>query len=464
MKTLSLALRNLLRNRRRSLTSLLAVMIGGFSLLMFGGYVRNITYGLETGFVSESGHFQIQKKDYFLYGNGNPTAYGIADYPAIIRTIKKDPRLSELISVVTPIMQLGGIAGNFAAATSRTVVAIGMVVDDQNRMRQWNEHRFPLQKRQLSLTGTGNDTAVIGFGVARALDMCGVLAVANCKRAAPTLSNQDASAVPADIADLSLQETPKQSGPNQSRLIEMLAPNAHGAPNMTQLTVVKAEEQGIKELDDIFVALHIGQAQKLVYGKETPKVTAIEVQLKSTREMHEVEPLLHKIIEMSPEKDQLTIIDFKTLNPFYDQTLRLFDVIFGFISILIATIVIFMLGNTMSMAVVERTVEIGTLRAIGLKRGDIRTLFITEGLLLGVFGSLLGLLLAIAVAATVNASGLHWTPPGRILEVPLTVRVWGEWLLMTIVAIGLIAIAGLSSWLPAQSAAQMNIVDALRHV
>jgi putative ABC transport system permease protein len=411
---LSLALRNLLRNRRRSLTSLLAVMIGGFSLLLFGGYVRNITYGLETGFVTQSGHFQIQRKDYFLYGNGNPAAYGIDDYDKLIAAVKASPALAPMLAVVTPTLQLGGIAGNFAAAASRTVVGMGIVVDDQNRMRLWNEYAFPVLPAPLALTGTSSDAAVIGTGVARALDLCAPLKVSNCRRAA-----EGAPAPPATGAGLA---------------------------------------------DDIFVALHLAQAQKLIYGNGKPKVTAIEVQLTSTRAMPAAEALLQEVIAKSPQKDTLTILDFRTLNPFYEQTIRLFDVIFGFISLLIGTIVVFMLGNTMSMAVVERTVEIGTLRAIGLKRREIRNLFVLEGLMLGLFGAVLGIALAILAANVINWSGLSWTPPGRITEVPLTVRVWGEWKLIGITGIGLVLIAGLSAWWPSQQAARMNIVDALRHV
>lgn len=465
--TLSLALRNLLRNRRRSLTSLLAVMIGGFSLLLFGGYVRNITYGLETGFVTQSGHFQIQRKDYFLYGNGNPAAYGIDDYDALIAAVKGDAALAPLLAVVTPTLQLGGIAGNFAAAASRTVVGMGIVVDDQNRMRLWNEYAFPVLPAPLALTGTASDAAVVGTGVARALDLCAPLKVSNCKRAgepaAPTPSASANDLLPNDIAALSAQETPKAPSPSKTR-IELLAPNTHGAPNMAQLNIVKAEEQGVKELDDIFVALHLSQAQKLIYGNGKPKVTAIEVQLKSTHAMPAAETLLRDVIAKSPQKDALTILDFRTLNPFYEQTIRLFDVIFGFISLLIGTIVVFMLGNTMSMAVVERTVEIGTLRAIGLKRREIRNLFVLEGLLLGLIGAVLGIVLAILAANIINWSGLSWTPPGRITEVPLTVRVWGEWTLIGVTGFGLILIAGLSAWWPSQQAARMNIVDALRHV
>ena len=53
-------------------------------MLLFGGYSRNINYAMQTGYVQRSGHLQIQHKDYFLYGSGNPAAYGIADYQRII--------------------------------------------------------------------------------------------------------------------------------------------------------------------------------------------------------------------------------------------------------------------------------------------------------------------------------------------------------------------------------------------
>ncbi|MBL8460143.1 MAG: ABC transporter permease, partial [Zoogloea sp.] len=53
MNTLSLALRNLLRNRRRSLTTLLAMTVGLVAVLLFGGYRSNIIYGTQTGFVQQ---------------------------------------------------------------------------------------------------------------------------------------------------------------------------------------------------------------------------------------------------------------------------------------------------------------------------------------------------------------------------------------------------------------------------
>jgi len=66
MMTLSLALRNLLRNRRRSLATLLAMAIGSTSILLFGGFSANINYMMHTHHVQTGGHLQIQHRDFYL--------------------------------------------------------------------------------------------------------------------------------------------------------------------------------------------------------------------------------------------------------------------------------------------------------------------------------------------------------------------------------------------------------------
>jgi putative ABC transport system permease protein len=160
----------------------------------------------------------------------------------------------------------------------------------------------------------------------------------------------------------------------------------------------------------------------------------------------------------------LGVIDYETLNPYYGQTMGMFAVMFGFISVLIGAIVLFTVTNTMSMVVVERTSEIGTLRAIGLKRSGIRKMFVTEGIVLGGVSAVLGIGASLAIAWVINEFGLTWIPPGRIEPIPLAVRVAGENGMMLASAIGLVVVAGLSALLPAARAARMNIVEALRHV
>ncbi|HJV53635.1 MAG TPA: FtsX-like permease family protein [Noviherbaspirillum sp.] len=465
MKTFSLALRNLLRNRRRSLTTLLAMVVGLVAILLFGGYSRNVILAMQTGYVQLHGHFQIQRKDYFLYGSGNPAAYGLPDYQRIIDTVKRDPELAPMLTMVTPKLQLSGIAGNFAAGVSKTVLAAGIVVDDQNTMRAWDDYGSMSFARPLALTGTTPDAVVVGTGVARILQLCGPLHVPNCRQPQPTQEARGPTA-PDDIMALSAMEKPSESQQNAQggTTIEMLAANLHGAPNVARLNVAKAENQGLKEADDVYMIMHLPQAQRLLYGSEPPQVTAIQIQLQHTSQMPAAKARLEQLLAVNFKDTPLEIQDFRTLAPIYGQTIQFFDSVFGFIATLIGVIVLFTVGNTMSMAVVERTVEIGTLRAIGQRRGGIRRLFMCEGLMLGVIGSLLGVAAALLLSTAINHSGLTWTPPGYVYAYPVKTRVWGETGLMIGSVLGLMVVAIISAWWPANRASKMVVVDALRHV
>ena len=168
------------------------------------------------------------------------------------------------------------------------------------------------------------------------------------------------------------------------------------------------------------------------------------------------------LAQVAPDQ-ALSVLNFETLNPFYSQTMALFDTIFAFIFVLIGGIVLFSVSNTMNAAVVERTTEIGTLRSIGLRQSGIRRLFVTEGFLLGTTGAVVGVLGALVISFIVNRSGLTWLPPGGSEALPLTVRVWGETRMIAGTAIGLVVIGAASAWWPAYRAARLKIVDALRH-
>ncbi|SPE34564.1 Efflux ABC transporter permease [Burkholderiales bacterium] len=461
MRSLSIALRNLLRNRRRSLTTLLAMIVGALAILLFGGFSQSIKNGLETGFVRTSGHLQIQHRGYYLFGSGNPAAYGIRDYLRIIERVKRDPALGPMLTVVTPILQMGGIGGNFAAERSKTVFATGYIVGEQNLLHEWNDYRFPIKPRRSALTDSGPDAAVIGMGVARILELCAPLDIVDCPLPEDT-STRDGARMPADIAALAGHDQP--AAHQGDTRIELLVATAQGLPNVGELHVLKAESLGIKELDDVYVAMHLANAQQLVFGREPHQATAIVLQLRHTGQIPAARAQLQRLLDREFADDKLEIQDFGTLNPTFGQTITFFDTVFTFIALLIGVIVLFTVGNTMSTAVVERTVEIGTLRAMGLRRGGIRSLFVFEGLILGAVGAVMGVLVAIVAAELINHGGVYWTPPGRVDRIPLTLYVWGETRSLVGCALGLILVATVSAWWPARRAARLNIVEALRHV
>jgi putative ABC transport system permease protein len=530
MSSWNLALRNLMRNRRRSLTTVLAMVIGGVTILLFGGYVQNIVCGLQTDFVRASGHLQLQHKDYYLYGSGDPSAYGIGDESHIIGVLEHDPVLAPMLLIATPTLEFGGIAGNFEASLSRTVYASGVIVADQNAMQRWNDYGFPGDPEVLALTGTSPDSAVIGVGVARVLRLCAPLHVSDCpppsaETAAPTPDSSPGStpdaariaaaspprssgdpasrgaasgsavasgsaasaALPADVALLAARDgVATDAGRSGADLdtgaathlgaatdaasaadgvhIELLAATTGGAPNVARLRVAKAIDIGVKEANDNYVGMHLPAAQRLLYGRAPPKVTAIVLQLRHTSDIPAARRRIATLLATTLAAAPLAVYDFRELNPYYGQTVALFAAIFGFMAVLIGAIVLFTVGNTMNFAIVERTVEIGTLRAIGQRRAGIRRLFIAESLLLGTAGAGLGVLAALLLAVLVNHSGLTWTPPGRVSPIHLHVRVWGEWTLLASTASSLLAVAVISAWWPARRAARLQVVEALRHV
>jgi len=466
MMTLSLAIRNLLRNRRRSLATLLAMAIGCTAILLFGGFSKNINLEMHSRIVQRGGHLKIQHRDFYLYGSGNPIAYGMTDYQKILVAIRTDDVLKHLVVVATPTLEFGGIAGNYSANVSRTILGTGLLADDINLMRQWNDFGLRSHAPTSALAGSPPDSAVVGVGVARVLQLCQALGIDRCPQPQQEQDRVSGGAdLPDDIAQLSLQETTgaKSNTPVSSR-IEVLVVNSKGAPNVTALNVVRAEDQGFKELDEVSLFTHLPTLQRLVYGATQPKVTSIIIQLHHSGQLGQAVDRLKPILDRYSSGQPLTVMDFRTLNPFFVQTEQMFDTIFGFVFLLIGAIVLFTVSNTMNTAIVERTVEIGTLRAIGLRRAGIRRLFVVEGMLLGVVGALLGLVLAIVLSVLINQLNIPWVPPSTVEPVPLTILVLGEYRMMIGTTLGLIVIATLSAWWPAYRAARLDVVEALRHV
>lgn len=468
MNTLSLALRNLLRNRRRSIATILALAIGAASVLLFGGYSTDIRYTLLTDYVQSGGHIRVQHQDFQLFGNGNPTEYAVGNYRRIMQAIESDPELQGRVRLVSPMLQFNGLAGNQVAGVSRPVLGLGFIAEDVARMRQWNEYGLPPIYGPYSLLNTNADAAVVGVGVARVLLLCEQLKVADCPRpqqARPALQG-DRGALPDDVASLAADEG-QSRGAGRSRsdhpVIDLLATQPRGAPNVTPLTVIAAESQGFKELDEVTVKLHLAQAQQLIYGKTEPRVTAIMVQLERTDDIPLAASRLRVLLPQSFPGQPLAVLDFEQMNPFYGETIALFRTIFGFIFVLIGGIVLFTVGNTMMAAVMERTNEIGTTRAVGVKRAGVRKLFVAEGFLLGCVGASLGVLSAVLLSVIINGLNLSWYPPGASGPLPLTVRVIDQTLLIAGTALSLVAVATASAWLPAWRAARLSIVDALRH-
>jgi putative ABC transport system permease protein len=461
-----IAFRNMLRNLRRSLMTGSAVAAGALALLLFGGFAAYIFAGLETNNVQRIGHLSVFRAGYFLLGAGNPAAYGIDHYQEVMQLIERDPVVGPMINVITPTQSLVGIAGNFSGSVeaSKTFLGTGLIPSNRERMRQWDEFGasagYAPDRR---MSDEDPSRGVIGTGLARVLGLCAPLGLHGC----PTLpasrpAGGGAAAARQELTDLAARDLVGDAqGSDRTPQIDLLAATAGGAPNVVQLSVGGAEPQGVKELDDNFIAMPLGLAQQLVYGRGEHKATGIVLQLHRSEDLPAARARLTTLF--SQNHLDLEVRDFGELSPFYGQVVKMFSSIFMFIALVMGVIVLFAVINTMTMNVMERTNEVGTIRALGVRRAGIRAQFTVEGVLIGAIGATVGTALALAIAALINHAGLAWVPPGNATAVPLRLAVAGRALLVGGTWLGLAIVTTLAARLPANRAARLPVVDALRH-
>jgi putative ABC transport system permease protein len=465
MTTLPLAWRNVLRNRRRTAITMMTIALGSAALLLLGALTSYVVLEFQTSTVRRTGHLALFKTGYFQYGSGNPSAYGIRDYPAVIDLLRKDASIQPHLVVATPTQIVAGVAGNYGAGTSKTFFGQGIVPSDRLKMREWNEHRI----EGLAITSPPLSDArsvALGSGLARILQVCDAGKVADCKppqrpAAAPS------APIDADAADL-MKLRQREAGQSDvsaapaTPTVELLSATAGGAPNVVSARVERVDVHGSKDLDDNFVLMQLPLAQQLVYGRGEPRVTAINLQLQRSEDVSVVRKALDDFIRK--QGLELEVRDFVELNSMYAQTQAFFSFLFGFIALVIVVIVVFTIMNTMGMSVMERVGEIGTARSLGVQRSGIRNLFVVEGGLQGLLGATLGLLLAGAIVAGVNQADITWSPPTAAGEVPFKLYLFGSPALLAGVWLLLTAVAAVASLVPAHRASRMQIVDALRHV
>jgi len=451
INSIKIAFRNTLRNKRRTLLSVLAIAIGGFASLLIGSFVSSVNQGIQTGVARSSGHLHIHKNGYFDFGSGTVGEYDIENYEDIISKIKDDS-LHKYINVITPTLSIGGIAGNYAKNSSQTFVGIGLVAEEQLKMQSWDGYGINMPSEENALKGYRGG-GLIGQGLAMSLNYCEALKIEGCKQKKEQINDEP---IDEDIADF-IEDEPI----SDIATVTLLAASSKGAPNIVRIPVEKVWKQTNKEMDDRFIAMPLSQAQTLVYGNDTKKVNTINVQLKSPEDINKVAGLLEYFFQQNGL--DLEVIELSTFNPQIQRVIGMFSVIFAFVSLIIGLIAIFTVSNTMTMSIMERFNEIGTLRSLGLRRSGVRTYFLLEGTIIGIFGATMGVALALLITYVINSIGLMWTPPNVSEPTQLVFNLLDNPALIVGVWVSLVFISIISSLLPAIRASKMPIVDALRH-
>ncbi|MEN6370285.1 MAG: FtsX-like permease family protein, partial [Thermotogota bacterium] len=148
------------------------------------------------------------------------------------------------------------------------------------------------------------------------------------------------------------------------------------------------------------------------------------------------------------------------LSPYYRQLSSYFDALFGFLILAVSILVFFIILQVLTLAFLERTREIGTIRALGTTRGQVFRLFLSESAWLAVVGGSAGIVLGLLLGVGFNAVGILWRPPGTVEPVRLGVHLGA-----TTAAIPFLVSVGatlLSALFPSLEAARLRVVNALR--
>jgi putative ABC transport system permease protein len=158
----------------------------------------------------------------------------------------------------------------------------------------------------------------------------------------------------------------------------------------------------------------------------------------------------------------LSVKPWQDLNPLYDQVQEFGSFFTLFTNIGVFILAFFGVFEVLTMSFLERTREVGTVRAVGTKRWQVFSTFVIEGFVLGVLGGISGVVLGSILGVVVNQLSLTWVPPGSIDPVPVVVQIG----LLVAVAPFLIALVStfLGTLYPAFKSSRFNIVKSLGYV
>ena len=399
---LTFAVQNTLRNRRRSLVTVSIAALGTAGILLGGGFALSTYKGLSEMAARSTGHLIVAQPAQFDRDEDTPLQHGLDNAAELREKLLADPEVRQVL----PRVSFSGLISNGDKST--VMMATGIDPDSE----------FAVKGPFLSVTagevlssGTTAAEVMLGEGLARSL----------------------------------------KAQPGSS--LTLLASTTDGALNALDVQVKGVFSTGVPDMDARFVYTDIATAQKLL---NTQRVSSLGVFL---ARMEMTEGAQQRVVGANPTLKVQTWLDQAF---FYKGVKDLYNRIFGAMGLIIGVIVVFVVTNAMSMAIIERTREIGTLRALGtLPNQLLRTLGL-EGMVLGGVGALAGAAVAVGVTVFLLVVPFEMPPPpGQTKGYPLIITFDALMYLATMIS--MVSLTVLTSTWVARKTVNMPVVDALAH-
>ncbi len=413
ISTFKLAARNLLRYRRRTLLTALLITLGVMTLLLFVAAAGSFKQTM-VGSITDSllGHVQIHRKGYTQSIDNLPLNLSLQ--PNAVSTIETALKADPDVAAYSLRVKFGAMFSNFTENTSIRLNGVDPAAE---------EAALPALRDRLNEGDKSGPLVEPG------------------KVLIPTLL---ARGMKVKVGDS----------------VVLVVTNASGSVNGKTFTVGGVLE-GVTGPGGRDGYIHINDARELL-RMEKPEVMEIAVRLKSIDTLSAVQQNLNAKLDEIQNKEGKPATElhlWSDLSPFAN-IVRMIDLMTLFIRIMLVAIVLVSVMNVMLMAVYERIREIGTLAAIGTQPGKLMAIFLSEGLLLGLAGAVIGIGLSYAVVAYLNINPLVFSFGREQITLHPTLQ-----LIEVAGVLGLaVLVSALASLQPAWRAARMDPIQALRHV
>lgn len=401
-----LAWRNVLANRRRSLLAICAVAAAAIALILYGNYINAIRAGLQYSTIhGGTGHLQLSGRGGFDSYSDQPLQFAVTkqQYDALLNATDqmKDVRR------VVPRLQFSGLVSN----GPRTMSFSGQGIDPVAERNAFGSRQTIVAGKALD-GRSAQDSVILGVELARRL------------------------------------------GVKPGDFVTVLSPTVSGALNAMDFSVTGLETTGTPQTDLFYLRAPLPAVQSLM---ATDRVSMVAILLDEDADVTYSEK---RILAAVPG---LEARDWLQLTPIYQQVVKLYEDQFKVFGSFIVLVTLFGLATLILTSVLERTREIGTLRALGIGKFTVRRIFLFEGFLIAVIGLSVGTALGAGLSNLANA--LHLTmppPPGRTNGYPL--RLLWDWKAVGIAWVTIVTLGTVSAWLISGRIARLKVVDALATV
>jgi putative ABC transport system permease protein len=326
---LKLAFKNLQRNIRRTITICLTVAIGAGALFLFQGFIDGVLGDYrESTIHAKSGNGQIHTKGYRNQVFEKPWEHWIGNYDEIADVLEENQEIDDLF----PRVSISGMLSH----NSLNITGQGQGILADRESGFFDRLRI---EEGVSLTTQENGIA-LGKGLAQSL---------KC-----------------------------QSGDT----VTFYTKDVRGKVRKAKLKVVGVFHTGLAEYDNRAFQIQLPKAQELL---RTNLIESIAIGLKDHKNW---EKIASNVQEKFPEVDVTSFAEINKIH--YQHAVDWLKTQFRIVEVIILSIVILGVFNSISNAILERKKEIGNLRANGESKASIIRLILTEGLLLGLIGGLVG--------------------------------------------------------------------------